>query len=99
MFAGVAVATPMKLWCGKCENNLTRAAHPFPPLPPATFSTCRVRTGKVADPAALAAALRGVVGVVEHGLFVGMASKVRQRASGGGGGRARGVRGASVAGG
>ena len=34
MFAGVAVATPMKLWSGKCENNLTRAAHPLPPSSP-----------------------------------------------------------------
>ncbi len=32
--------------------------------------------GQIADPAATAAAIRGVVGVVEHGLFLGMASMV-----------------------
>lgn len=30
--------------------------------------------GQIADPAATAAAIRGVIGVVEHGLFLGMAS-------------------------
>ena len=33
-------------------------------------------TGPIADPAALAQAIKGLVGVVEHGLFVGMTERV-----------------------
>lgn len=33
------------------------------------------RFGPIADPAALAAALKGIPGVVEHGLFIGMTSE------------------------
>jgi len=31
--------------------------------------------GEMEDPAAVAAAIRGIVGVVEHGLFLGMAER------------------------
>ena len=33
------------------------------------------RTGPIADPAGLAAALKGITGVVDHGLFVGLATR------------------------
>ena len=56
------------------DLRLRRAANGMPFATDGGHLIVDAHLGRIADPAALAAALAGVPGVVEHGLFLGLAT-------------------------